>query len=104
MACGNAGFFWLTCGDYARVLSPLHARLRVHWASGIPHALCFLGRTIMHDSGASRREIAVAYFDVIARSKATKQSILLCGTMDCFAEPVIGQEMVGTAQARPSQP
>jgi hypothetical protein len=29
---------------------------------------------------------------VIARSEATKQSILsLCGEMDCFAEPVIGR-------------
>jgi hypothetical protein len=34
---------------------------------------------------------------VIARSEATKQSILpLCGEMDCFAEPVIGR-----AVARP---
>jgi hypothetical protein len=24
-------------------------------------------------------------------AKATKQSILLCGEMDCFAEPVIGR-------------
>ncbi len=39
----------------------LHARLRVHWAPGIPHALVFLGERLMHDSGASRRENADAY-------------------------------------------
>jgi hypothetical protein len=39
----------------------LHARLRVHWAPGIPHALCFLGETIMHNSGASRRGNAGVY-------------------------------------------
>src|SRR5215208_6943857 len=30
----------------------LHARLRVLWAPGIPHALLSFGRTIMQDSGA----------------------------------------------------
>jgi hypothetical protein len=30
----------------------------VHWAPGIPHALCFQGEEFMHDSGASRRGIA----------------------------------------------
>jgi hypothetical protein len=60
----------------------------------------------MHTSGASRREIAESYLDVIARSKATKQSTLsLHGEMDCFAAlamttrfgfPVNG----GTAQLR----
>src|SRR5712672_983662 len=40
----------------------------------------------MHDSGASRRESANARLGVIARSEATKQSILsLRGEMDCFA-------------------
>ncbi len=38
-----------------------HARLRVHWASGIPHALVFLGEGFMHNSGASRRGIAKSY-------------------------------------------
>src|ERR1700692_331795 len=31
----------------------LHARLRVHWAPGIPHAL--FGRKVLQASGASRR-------------------------------------------------
>jgi hypothetical protein len=56
-----------------------HARLRVHWAPGIPHAL--LGRIwFLHDSGASRRGNANTYLAVIARSEATKQSMLsFCG-------------------------
>jgi hypothetical protein len=55
----------------------------------------------MHNSGASRREIAEVYLDVIAcdkreafaqGSEATKQSIFFHGVaMDCFAEPVIGR-------------
>jgi hypothetical protein len=64
----------------------LRTRLRVHWAPGIPHALCFQGGGIMHNSGASRREIAEMHLDVVARSdlpvvaqrakaEATKQSI-----------------------------
>ncbi len=53
-ACGNAGLFRWTCGDYARVLCFIsHARLRVHWAPGIPHALW--GGWIMQTSGAVRR-------------------------------------------------
>src|SRR6266851_9630296 len=35
-----------------------HARLRVHWPPGIPHALVFLGGRFMHHSGAPRRGIA----------------------------------------------
>jgi hypothetical protein len=36
----------------------LHTRLRVHWAPGIPRALCFQGEGFMHNSDASRRGIA----------------------------------------------
>src|ERR1700730_1995967 len=36
----------------------LHARLRVHRAPGIPHALDFRGEGSLHNSGKSRREIA----------------------------------------------
>ena len=40
----------------------------------------------MQDAGASRRGNANVYLAVIARSEATKQSILsLRGKMDCFA-------------------
>jgi hypothetical protein len=45
-----------------------------------------LGERFLHDSGASRREIADAHLLVIARSEATKQSILTVAlAMDCFA-------------------
>jgi hypothetical protein len=39
------------------VLSTLHARLRVHWAPGIPHAL-YWAEGFMQNSGETRREIA----------------------------------------------
>jgi hypothetical protein len=38
---GKAGSLRQTCGDYARVLFILDARLRVRKASGFPCALCF---------------------------------------------------------------
>src|ERR1700686_856779 len=54
------GLLRCTCGDYARVLHlNSHARLRVHWAPGIPCALCFLeAKDFMDNSGAPRRENA----------------------------------------------
>ena len=44
-----------------------HARLRVHRAPGIPHALCFLGEYFMHDPGAPRRGNVKArpLFDIV---------------------------------------
>jgi hypothetical protein len=55
----------------------------------------------MHNSGASRREIADSYSNVIACDKREAfaqgssdeaiHSYFLCCTMDCFAEPVIGR-------------
>ena len=36
-------------------------------------------------------EVWRSTIDVIARSEATKQSILACYEMECFAEPVIGR-------------
>jgi hypothetical protein len=65
-----------TCGDYARVVIFSHARLRVHRAPGIPHALIFLGGWFMQNSGGLRRGNAAPRLDVIARSEATKQSIV----------------------------
>jgi hypothetical protein len=62
IARGMPGLFRCDRGDYARVLCFIsHARLRVHWAPGIPHALCFQGRMILHTSGASRRGNAEVY-------------------------------------------
>jgi len=40
------------------------------------------------------RRCLVAF--IIARSEATKQSILACGAMDCFAAPVIGRRVAPT--------
>ena len=92
IARGMPGDFRCTCGDYTRVLSTLHTRLRVHWAPGIPCALCFfrgLDFTAKPRANA-RRECGVraSITAVIARSdlsavaqrakaEATKQSILL---------------------------
>jgi hypothetical protein len=48
----------------------------------------------MRFSGASRREDVDACLDfaIIARSEATKQSIVTVAlAVDCFAEPVIGR-------------
>src|SRR5712672_1706307 len=65
-------------------------RLRVRRAPGIPHALngAKVKCTARARIAPRGREVVSA---VIARSEATKQSILsLRGEMDCFAEPVIG--------------
>src|SRR5258706_15446980 len=64
IARGMPGDFRCDRGDYARALFLLRARLRVHWAPGIPCALYFQsGETILHNSGKSRREIAEPYFE-----------------------------------------
>jgi hypothetical protein len=59
IARGMPGDFRCTCGDYTRVLTTLHTRLRVHWAPGIPCALCFqkAGRS-WQTSRETRGEIA----------------------------------------------
>src|ERR1700758_2344719 len=74
----------------------LHTRPRVQRAPGIPSSLFDRGRMrSCKTSGASRRENMGPYLKSehhIARSEATKQSILsFGGEMDCFAEPVIGR-------------
>src|SRR5712675_3163758 len=79
IARGMPGDFRCDRGDYARVLCFIsHMRLRVHWAPGIPCALCFPGRTVFAELGriAPRESGCISGLDVIARSKATKQSIL----------------------------
>src|SRR6266853_87994 len=69
IARGMPGLFRCTCGDYARVLCLIsHARLWVHWAPGIPCALCFSGRTVFcKNSGASRRGNAESYLKLKPR-------------------------------------
>jgi hypothetical protein len=61
-------------------------------ASGARHSLRPLlseGANFLQSSGASRREkakVCLSFLGVIARSEATKQSILSwCCRMDCFA-------------------
>src|SRR5947208_11248354 len=63
IARGVPGDFRCDRGDYARVLCFLsHARLRVHWASGIPCALCYLrADDFCKTSGISCRGIADAH-------------------------------------------
>ena len=68
-----------------------HARPRVHWAPGFPCALYSKERDMAckpRALSASREYGCMSTLDVIARSVATKQSILsLRGEMDRFAEP-----------------
>jgi hypothetical protein len=77
-----------TCGDYARVV--LFFPREASGATGIRHSLrpLFSGGPLSEQPGrASRRGNAELCRDVIARSKATKQSILFfVRTMDCFAD------------------
>jgi hypothetical protein len=59
----------------------LHARLRAHRAPGIPCALCFRGTRFRAQLGRfyatrSRRCVCATIIAVIARSEATKQSIV----------------------------
>src|SRR5438093_6819721 len=62
IARGVPGDFRCDRGDYARVLCFLsHARLRAHQAPGIPCALYFIGRAVLKNSDASRREIAEVF-------------------------------------------
>ena len=73
-----------------------------------------LGERFINGSGASRREVASVCLDVIA--SAAKQSIsprkermdcfaalaMTAGTMDCFAEPVIGRAFARPVGCVPS--
>jgi redox-sensitive bicupin YhaK (pirin superfamily) len=63
-----------TCGDYARVLFTLHARLRVRRAPGIPHALTFEGGQIINQLGrvAPRERVSLT-----PRSGCAKLPVLL---------------------------
>jgi hypothetical protein len=61
----------------------LHARLRVHLASGIPCALVYLGarENSQQSSGAWRREIGEARPFVIARECGRSSTPRLLGTI-----------------------
>jgi hypothetical protein len=85
---GNAVMLRRTCSDYARVL-PIF-RTRGYGCTGTRHSLRpLLSRDNVLASLGRNRAAGIVTL-VIARSEATKQSILpLHGYMDCFAEPVI---------------
>src|SRR6266446_8910361 len=116
------GLLRCTCGDYARVLCFIsHARLRVHWAPGIPCALYWAKvscKTRANPAARSRSRIwllwpfenrtespvdGVTGPDERSEIRATKCCSSLRGAerrsnpafclapMDCFAEPVIGR-------------
>src|SRR5258705_736669 len=76
IARGMPGLFRCTCGDYARVLCLIsHARLWVHWDPAFPAPSVFLGERFFTKTRA-HRAARMRSLDVIARSKATKQSTL----------------------------
>jgi hypothetical protein len=62
-------------GDYARVLFSFCTRGCGRIARpAFPAPSEFIGRRFLRNSDASRRENALAYLDVLARSEVTKQS------------------------------
>jgi hypothetical protein len=74
-ACGNAGMSRWTCGDYARVVYSLsHARLRVHRAPGIPHALILEGEEFELQPG---RKPAAGMRRCIC-DRATHSVVIIC--------------------------
>jgi hypothetical protein len=69
-------FRW-TCGDYTRVLSTLHARLRVQRAPGFPCALCLRGwlmQRLGHIVPRDRGLVPAIGITSLRSTKATKRS------------------------------
>jgi hypothetical protein len=63
------GLLRCTCGDYARVFVFSHTRLRVHWAPGIPCALCYQGgETVLANLARSLRRDREAMTEIGAPS------------------------------------
>ena len=63
----------------------LHARLRAHRAPGIPCALCIQGEWFMHNSAASRREIAEVHLKLPG---CLKIELDLALPLACYASPL----------------
>jgi len=63
-----------------------HARLRVHWAPGIPHALSLWAEEFMHNSGAFARREGGGVSQPSSRGAKRRSDphFLIC-EMDCFA-------------------
>ena len=81
-------FRW-TRGDYARVVFIFHARLRVHWASGIPHALSwaevFPGTTRAKSAAGMRTRIRLEPRHCEEHLRRSNPLFRSCWSMDCFA-------------------
>jgi hypothetical protein len=56
---------------------PLHTRLRVHWAPGIPCALCLLGERFLQNPGGSRRGNACSCLKIGSRHCERSEAIHL---------------------------
>jgi len=94
-ACGNAGRSrCLRCEHSCAYFTiRAHTRLRVHWAPGIPHALCFERADVAAKlSGGCRRGAfrcvwvwALVDASPSLRAQAKQSIFLACRTMDCFA-------------------
>src|SRR6202165_6338100 len=84
IACGNAGRFRCTrCYSCAFYHYQVHTRPRVQRAPGIPRALP--GADTTGTTRALRAAGLPTHLSTSLRGAlATKQSILLCGPMDCF--------------------
>ena len=54
---------------------PAHTRLRVHWAPGIPHALCFRGRNISGIARAQRAARTLVFVDVIPGRECNERNL-----------------------------
>jgi hypothetical protein len=81
IACGSAGLIRWTCGDYTRVLFTLRTRLRVHWASGVPHALrggLFSCTTRAHCAAGMRSCVLSWLFEISSNETTTLSSLRTC--------------------------
>ena len=84
IACGNAGFSGGLVVTNSCAFYILHARLRVHWVPGIPHALIWADD--LQDSGEiASRECGSVFCRHCERSEAIQLSLRSSGEMDCFA-------------------
>ena len=84
---GNAGLFRLTCGDELVCFLPLHTRLRVRPASGIPCAL-FFGADVEASLGHFMpRECGIVPHRHCERSEAIHRAT--SGDMDCFVASLL---------------
>jgi hypothetical protein len=92
---GMPGYSGVTAVTNSCGLFFSHARLRVHWAPGIPHALC-RARDSCTTRAKTRRGIVEVCLSSLRGAERRSNPSLLCRAMDCFAEPVIGRRFAPT--------